>query len=251
MLSFKVFICEKAEMLNDVSHWEVIPHSQLGSNPASVLKDPEGNKHYVKFYHNPDQARSELAANKINERLGVHTLSPSLVMHKGKLGFATKWRSDMRNISPEEFEHSDNQHQLAHHFQAAVLTKNWDATGQGWENMAKDASGKIYNLDAGAAFKFRAMGSPKPYDSAVHEYKSMRDPNMNYYSHHAFKSLRSDHIDQAIHTAMNINPADIHHDFASSGVSNPEEHAQTFLKRRQNFIDAHRGGFDHSKIASL
>lgn len=225
MQRFKNFIKED---------WTKVGHA-LGSNPGGIHHDENGNKHYVKFYRNPDQGHTEVAAGKIYKRLGIHTLEPEMKVVNGKKAVVTAWRTDLKPIGHKIYQNPTQQqsHQLAKTFLAGVLTKNWDAVGLENDNLMHDVNGNIHSVDLGGTFKFRAMGGPKEYGPDIAEHQSLRDPNKSAYGHHAFGGLNHAILKAAADEVTRHSHEDILHDFRSSGISNPEEHAATYMKRSQ------------------
>ena len=67
-VTFKHFINE--EDLTPVSG------TQYGSNPGGVHVDNKGNKHYVKYYKDGEQAKTEALTGKIYNHMGIKTLNP-------------------------------------------------------------------------------------------------------------------------------------------------------------------------------
>lgn len=229
MLRFKTFIVSKN--LNEDNEWTQIGQ-RLGSNPGGLYRNSEGT-HYVKFYKNPEQARTEVAASKIYNRLGIHTLNPELKQVNGKEAVVTKWRTDLRPMGHSIYNNPKphQKHQLAKTFLAGVLTKNWDAVGLENDNLMHDEGGNIHSVDLGGTFKFRAMGGPKEYGPDIAEHKSLRDPKISAYGHHAFGGLDHNTLKAAADEVTRHSHKDILGDFKSAGVSNPEEHASSYMAR--------------------
>ena len=233
MLSFKnhrndLSCCE------DISDHKPIAGTQYGSNPGGIHVSPSGEKHYVKFYSNHEQAKAEVATAKVYEHLGVSTLQPKLVNYRGHMGVASKWRDDLKPIHPKEYE-NPSEHmkgELAKQHVAGVLTKNWDVVGNEFDNLHKAPDGKIVNVDLGGALHFRAMGGHKEYSPDISERHSYHDPKVNQFSAHAFKSLTNDHLHTAFHGMGDRSDAHVTGIFAASGLKNPQHYADTFAKRR-------------------
>lgn len=226
----------------DISHYIKKPGTQYGSNPGGVMRDPStGHDHYVKFYGNPEQARSEYAATKVYEAVGANTLKPRLVRYKGQLGIAAKWQ-DMKHLGPEGYhqgEHENysaqDQHEIARHFHAAVLTKNWDTVGMEHDNLMKSSDGKLTTVDAGGSFKFRAMGGHKDYGDDIAEHHTLRS-GMNEQSKAAFGGLTHEHLAAHKEYLQSLTHDSVHQIFKEAGVNSPEEHTANLLSRRDKLV---------------
>ena len=227
----------------DISHYVSKPGTQYGSNPGGVMRDPHTNdEHYVKFYKNHDQARSEVAAAKVYEAVGANTLKPRLVRYKGQLGVAAKWQN-LRALGPEGYHHQEHEtygeqdhHELARHFHAAVLTKNWDTVGLEHDNLKKTKDGKLTTVDAGGSFKYRAMGGPKEYGADIKEHSSLRD-GTNHQSKAAFGGLKHEHFASHKDTLNSLTHENVHRIFKEAGVDSPEEHTANLLSRRDKIVE--------------
>lgn len=231
MKTFARYLVEQ-EGLPDVSHLQKVG-GRLGSNDGGVFHDPHtGEKHYLKFYRDPSQARSEVAAANVYEKIGAKTLKPRLVSHEGRTAVATSWRDDLKPLAHHEYnDMSDHEkHSLSKHFHAAVLTKNWDTVGLGLDNIAKDKHGDFHTLDTGGSFSFRAQGGHKDYDHKIGEYDTLRDRHMNPDAHHVFSKLGHDHLQSGKAHATSLTDDDAHDIIRSAGL--PSEHAHALISRR-------------------
>lgn len=236
MTNLKAFISKLVEDVNSLANWKQVG-SRLGSNPGGTFLNPAGEKHYVKFYSNPNQARSEVASAALYHRSGLHTTSPSLMSSDGNVAVVSPWKDGMKEISSSEYKSPTPEltHQLAKHFHAAVLTKNWDAVGLENDNLMKSPEGNIHSVDLGGTLKFRAMGGPKPYDDGIGEHETLRDRSMNQWGHAAFGSLPHDVLRSTLSDITKSNTPDaVHADFKSSGLIDHDEHARAYLGRLAN-----------------
>jgi len=233
MLQFKDYQ-KTLNQSEDISSWTSHPHTQLGSNPGGVFTSGQGEKHYVKFYHNPEQAKAEVASAHVYETLGVPTLKPKLVNHKGHVGVASKWREDMSKVGPEHYKapSEDMKHQLAKHYVAGILTKNWDAVGSEYDNLMHSKERGLTCVDLGGALHFRAMGGPKHYDGDIGERKSYHDTQMNRPTATAFQHVSDDHARTALRGMMGVHEHDIAKTFHGVGLKNAAELTASFVSRR-------------------
>jgi hypothetical protein len=239
MLGFKSYQ-KTLHHSDDISHWTMHPGTQRGSNPAAQFTSSSGEKHYVKFYNNPEQAHAEVAAAKVYEHLGANTLKPKLVNYQGKVGVATKWRGDLRPLDKHDYDNPSEgfKQELAKHYTAGVLTKNWDAVGLHYDNIMKDGSGKLHTVDLGGALNFRAQGGPKHYDPDIGEHQTYHDRGLNPQAAHAFHSITDNHIRGALHGMANASNDGVHKIFRESGLPNAESHTASFVSRREKLRQA-------------
>lgn len=161
----------------DAATWRELPNSQRGSNPGGIYEAPDGSRHYVKFYADPAQAATELAAARLYERMGVQTLRPGTVSIDGRTGVATPWVDGLRKLDPAQFTaHVDD---VARVYNASVLAKNWDAVGLDFDNLVLHPNGRLVLVDSGGSFRYRAQGGSKPFGKDIAEAASLLDPSKN------------------------------------------------------------------------
>lgn len=234
MKNFKQFLKENISIDNWTSSG-----GRLGSNPGAVHTDPSGQKHYVKFYPNPDQARSEVLTSKIHKHMGINSPELSLVNKAGKIGVASPWNDNLKTMRPKEFNSVNEKQatQIATMHHAAVLTKNWDIVGLEHENIMKDHNGDLHSVDHGGAFNFRAQGAHKDFGPDISEVKSLRNPDnaSGQVFNHVFKN-HPEASKKALEAVKNINPDHVKGLFKDSGLANHKELAGNFLQRRDKLI---------------
>jgi len=232
------FKADSKTQLPDVSHYAHDGNEPLGSNPGGVYTDPHTHqKHYIKMYANPDQARSEVAAAKIYEKLGAKTTKPQLAMHNNQLAVITKWQGDLTPVAREDYSSlsEPQKHDLSNHFHAAVLTKNWDTVGLHFDNLCKDATGRLCTVDTGGSFNFRAQGGHKDYGHDIGEHKSLRDPTLNPQASHAFSKLGLPHMRSGRDNVGKLTDSDIHNAVKAAGL--PQEHGEALIGRRDALLN--------------
>jgi hypothetical protein len=215
---------------------------QLGSNPGGVHVDTKtGEKHYVKFYKNPDQAKTETLTSRIHEHMGIHTLHPEHKVIDGKHAVVTKWNEHLSKMEPHEFEHlnHDQQKDIGKMYHAAVLTKNWDIVGLDHDNIEKDKhTGKLHSVDAGGAFHFRAQGGPKHYGPDVDEKHTLLN-RPGEASSHVFSTVFKQNPEAKKHGLEAVRKMDmshVHKLFKNSGLSNHHELYSNFVERRNKLL---------------
>lgn len=155
---------------NDPATWRELPGTQRGSNPGGLFEAPDGTRFYVKFPADFNQAKSEVAAARIYEALGIETVRPFLVKIGQRNGIASKFRDDLKRVSAADV--AKNAEEAARIFQASVLTKNWDFVGASVDNLMLTPAGRLAIVDTGASFKYRAQGGAKPYGADIEEVRS-------------------------------------------------------------------------------
>jgi SPP1 gp7 family putative phage head morphogenesis protein len=179
----------------DVAQWKQI-EGQRGSNPGGVYEDADGQRWYVKFPGNPEQARSEALAARVYGMLGLRTLDPTIVTNGSKVGIATKWVEGLRKLTPAEVRAPTGalREELAAVYHGSVLTKNWDVVGLDNDNLLVNAKGQLVVADTGGAFRFRAQGGAKDYGPDIGERATLLDDRMNPASARVFSFLADDPV---------------------------------------------------------
>lgn len=148
-----------------------------GSVPGGLYEDAAtGDRWYVKFYPDAEQARSEAVALSLYRALGLQTPDVEITTVEGRAAIASRWIDGLRQASAEQLaSHAD----LPRLWQGAILAKEWDVVGLELDNVFLDRQGRLVKLDAGGAFRFRAQGGVKDYDRAIDEVDSLRDAARN------------------------------------------------------------------------
>lgn len=218
------------------------PGTQLGSNPGGIHVDDDGSKHYIKKYHNAEQAKAEVLAGKIYDHMGIKTLTPEMHdTHHVK----TKWNDNVSTKSPSFYNKPSAKHaeQLGKIYHAAILTKNWDILGP--HDLGNIVHNKktddLHSIDHGGAFHFRAQGGYKNYDSNISEKETLlKDQGLssrvfnNAFKHHPGVE------NHALESIKNINHRHIKKLFEESGLSNWRGLHDTFNKRFDNLLSSYK-----------
>ena len=175
----------------DITEWRAIPGTQKGSNPGGLFEAPDGTQWYVKLPANADHARSEVAAGLIHKALGINVPESMLIVREGRVGIASRWVDGMQRVTAEVMatQHADD---LARIYQASIITKNWDAVGLNYDNILRGPDGKLWMIDSGASFRFRAQGAAKPFGRDIAERTTFLDPSNNAQSAALFGRLVRD-----------------------------------------------------------
>lgn len=231
-VTFKHFINE--EELTPVSG------TQYGSNPGGVHVDHKGNKHYVKFYKDGEQAKTEALTGKIYNHMGIKTLNPEYRQINGKHAVVTPWNKHLSQMHSHEFEkvNSHQAHQLGKMYHAAVLTNNWDVVGLEHDNIVKHKNGDLHSVDQGGAMHYRARGSSKEYGSDIPEHSSLRKPSRP--SGHVFNSVFKRHPEaehKSLDSVKNIDDNHVKGLFANSGLKNWKSLHKSFQSRKEALLN--------------
>lgn len=215
---------------------------QLGSNDGGIHEDSRGDRHYVKFYQNPDQGKVEALAGKIYDHLGIKTVSPQTRIVNGREAVTAKWNPRLEQMHHTEFKNlNDSQAgQVGRMFHAAVLTKNWDMVGLVHDNIVRHKdTGDLYSVDHGGAFHFRARGGPKDYGPDIGEHQSLR--HNSEASGDVFHHVLTNHphaYDEGRKAVQNMDMDHVHSLFKNSGLQNWEKLHDSFAKRRVELLSA-------------
>lgn len=136
--------------------------AQAGSNQGGFYVGKDGVKRYVKVYKDPSQAYGEHVANQVYAKLGLGAPESLTFKHEGQLYYASRIVEGAENATLKSLGLTkDRARKALDGFAADILTGNWDAPGLGLDNMV-EVGGKVYRIDNGSAFLFRAQGTKKP-----------------------------------------------------------------------------------------
>lgn len=147
---------------------------QGGSNPGGMYLGRDGVKRYVKFYPQADRAETEVLANAVYEALGIDVPKTTSFLHQGKTAFASEiiqggktiqQLGGVQNLSIETVE------EVLKGYVADALLANWDVVGLSADNIMINGS-KVYRIDNGGTFIFRAQGGDKP-DSLLQNFEEL------------------------------------------------------------------------------
>lgn len=207
---------------------------QKGSNPGGLYEDKQGNQQYVKFYNNPDQAKTEAVSGDILNLMGVMSTDPKFQITNGKESAVANWNPNLKKVNFNSLS-ALQKNQLAGLYAAGVMTNNWDVVGLEFDNIAQDKAGNLIQMDLGGSFEFRAQGKPKPYDADPGEtYLALL--NTQYASGQVFSKLFADDPSmwgKALEATDNINLDDVAWSFKNSGMANGEQLYEKFAQRYQ------------------
>lgn len=136
-----------------------------GSNPAGWYEDEQGKRHYVKFPNSSGQVAADLLGRRLSERMGLpSTGGRRVVLPDGSVGIASEEQplTALGQLGLKKRGRAERTDHLVH----AVLTRNWDVVGLGYDNLLLNADGKLVVVDHGGGLLWRAQGDLKPGDFA-------------------------------------------------------------------------------------
>jgi hypothetical protein len=219
--------------------------TQLGSNEGGIHTDSSGNRHYVKFYKNADQAKVEALAGRIYHHMGIHTVKPEYRVIRGKHAVVTRYDDNLAKIKPEDFHHltPTQASQIGKMFHAAVLTKNWDIVGTEHDNILKNAkTGDLHSIDTGGAFHFRAQGDHKEFGPDIDEHDSLRHKNQQ--ASQVFNHVFSQHPHaerDGLDAVKKLDDEKVKTEFSQSGLKDWEKLHQNFNTRKKMLLVRYHG----------
>nr|WP_319392626.1 hypothetical protein [uncultured Desulfobacter sp.] len=174
---------------------------QLGTNPAGIYSDGDGQKYYVKILETPMHARNEFLAAKLYQLAGAPVFNYLLSIDSCQI--VTRWvELDKKNLSQfSEKERIEAQRWFAVH----AWTANWDAAGFAGDNQGV-ANNEVLTLDVGGALEFRAYGDPKgkAFGACVEELNVMRNDPNNPHAMRLFSTMTSEQLHCSIHSVTKI-----------------------------------------------
>ena len=213
---------------------------QLSSNRGGWYEDSANKeKFYVKFYKNFDQARAEYIANAIYTRLGINAVKSEFKTVDDEEAIASSEISEAKSVYRDEVKQSED---IRSGFIADAYLANWDVTGANYDNIVKDAEGRMHRIDNGGSLTFRARGEQKEYPpDQIPELQNMRNPN--YPAGKVFGDITEDEMRrQAEKLVKTLSEEAIDKIIEQSGCL--EEMAETVklgLKGRRQFLMKHFG----------
>jgi DNA-binding beta-propeller fold protein YncE len=174
---------------------------QLGTNPAGIYSDSNGQKYYVKILASPMHARNEFLAAKLYLLAGAPVLNYLPSMDPCQI--VTRWvELDKKKIS--HFSESERR-QAQRWFAVHAWTANWDAAGFDGDNQGV-ADGKVLTLDVGGALAFRAHGAPKgkAFGTSVEELNVLRNDQDNPHAMKLFSDITPEQLHCSIQSVTKI-----------------------------------------------
>ncbi|WP_221799770.1 hypothetical protein [Oceanobacter mangrovi] len=175
--------------------------NQLGTNPAGVYADAQGNRYYIKTLESLAHARNERVAAALYQLAGAPTLE--YIDTSDPCQVATRWLAlDKKHLAYfTDDERLQAQQWLAVH----AWTANWDAAGYDGDNQGC-CNGTVLTLDVGGALAFRAQGDPKgkAFGTEVNELNSLRTDPDNPNAVRLFGDMNKTEIQQSIERVIRL-----------------------------------------------
>ena len=180
--------------------------SQIGSNPAGIFQDQQGQRYYVKELESVAHARNEWLAAQLYQLAGAPTLT--YVPTRNPLQIATRWvELEKRYVAHlDQPEREQAQHWLGVH----AWTANWDAVGLTGDNQGV-FQGRVLTLDLGGALAFRAQGDPKgrAFGRQVEELERLRASGHNAQAYALFGDMSESQLEAAIRVVTALSDSQI------------------------------------------
>jgi hypothetical protein len=174
---------------------------QLGSTPAGIFQDDQGQRYYVKTVESPAHASNEFIAAKLYQLAGAPTLTYVRTQMPNQI--ATQWEQ----LDKKQVAHlsRDERKQAQRWFGVHAWTANWDAAGYHGDNQGV-VNGQVLTLDVGGSLAFRAQGDPKGevFGTCVDELDVLRHDAGNPHAVKLFADMRDDDLRQAIMAVVKI-----------------------------------------------
>ena len=225
--------------VENISSWKVVG-KQKGSNPGGAYVDEDGQKWYVKFPNDPDQARNEALASELYALAGVRAARAKLVRRGKRLGVAAEWvgglSSDAAALKAGDVEG------VADGFVADAWLANWDVVGLAHDNLLVDEDGGAFRIDPGGALIYRAQGGLKGHAFGDHvtELETLRDPKMNPVAAPVFAHVTEDDLVSGAYRLSKVPDEEIRDAVLSVGPGTDaqrEKLADRLIARKQFIVD--------------
>mgnify|MGYP000530018787 CR=1 FL=1 len=207
------------------SKWERVADKE-GSVPGGIYEAPDGRRYIAKFYSDPEQARAEVASQRIHELLGVETSRGHITQLPDSDGnmrtvVANEVRDDLTVPGRELADVAASKpRDAARLFHASVITGNRDAVGMEYDNVAVTGDGRLAQIDTGGSLLWRAQGQRKDFGPDAPELQGLRDPKINPQAAEVFGRLeREDAWWEATGASklLDVRKGDYQHAFEDAG----------------------------------
>ena len=210
---------------------------RLGSNDGGWHENPStGDRFYLKFYKDPNQARVEFISNEIYRHLGFKAAASELVETGDSLAIASAEIPGAKFAPPERQVLSDD---VRSGCLTDIFLGNYDVAGLVYDNIVEDENGNMHRIDNGGSLTFRARGKPKDYPGHdIPEFSTMLDPQST--TGRIFAGItEKEFADQARHLVGGLSPEAINDIVDRSGVAGEaaETIRQGLVGRRQFIAD--------------
>lgn len=164
-----------------------------GSTGAQLMRDRDTGKQWVVKSGNPGQLRDEWAADEVYRALKIRVPAGRLIDNGNQVYRITEFIEGdslgdvMRGGDVARQARAIQEVQDG--FVADAVVANWDVIGMGADNILVDKAGRAFRIDNGGAFRFRGMGTEKPFTEHAMELWTLRDKAINPNAAPFFESL--------------------------------------------------------------
>jgi hypothetical protein len=143
-----------------------------GTTGGKLVSLEDGTNIFVKKGTNTEKKAhiaNEYVANQLYKAMGIDVPNSSLHEDAGNLYLMSehiegKTIGNATNNGKDLKKNSVTEQTVTKGYGADVLLANWDAIGQGHDNIVVGNDGKAYRVDAGGSLLYRAMGEKKGSD---------------------------------------------------------------------------------------
>lgn len=225
--------------VENIASWKVAG-AKKGSNPGGLYIDGDGQKWYVKFPQDEDQARNEVLASNLYGLVGVRTAEAKLVRRGKRIGVASEWIEGLAS-QPSALKSGDVEG-VTDGFVADAWLANWDVVGLNHDNLLVDEDGDAVRIDPGGSLLYRAQGGLKgaAFGDHVPELESLRDPSVNGVAAPVFAHVTNDDLVSGAYRLSKVPDDEIRDAVMASGPGTDaqrEKLADRLIARKQFIID--------------
>ena len=225
----------------DLSDWEEFTPTSgasKGSSAGMFMRAPDGKEYYVKTPKSEEQARNEVLASALYEKLGIKHGRSYLADKDGELVIV----SPLIEGAEYNFSSRRGEDEIAKSAREGFIVdawlNNWDSVGGAFDNMLiKD--GEVYRIDAGGSMFFRARGGDKKstFTPEVTSIDTLRDRGRNPEAASVFGDITDEELREQAAKLGSLTDADID-SIVNAAINEPED-AETYksaLKARRDDI---------------
>jgi len=148
-----------------------------GSTGAVLVQDPKtGLKYVMKKGKNKEHIETEALADEIYQLFGANVPDFKLYPGAGESVKLSRYLEDAVPLSDLKGDAlARAKAELKKHYAADAFVRNWDVVGLGMDNVLVQPDGKVWRIDNGGSFHYRAQGGLKDDDNGgLGEFWSMR-----------------------------------------------------------------------------
>lgn len=173
-----------------------------GSTGAKLVQDSTGRQFVLKGGASEDHIQEEYLADTVYQAFGVPVPKTKLYVDDGGRVYKLSEFIDgkpLNQLTGSAFEKAKAELQKDFHIDA--LLSNRDVIGLSQDNILVDKSGKVWRIDNGSSFRFRAQGGSKEYDGHLSDLWTLRDSKVNAQSAQVFSGIKIYDLAKRMETA--------------------------------------------------